>query len=149
MSDFQPFVHHVRVPYAWTDAQARVFYANYFLALDEARYAFWHQGLGLGEQGTRDIEHGFFMAHMECDYHDASDFYDLLAISVEPADLGRTSLRLVYRVSKPGADGATTKVFSASMVVVWADQASGRPAPWPTYLREALIGHRGEAVLKA
>ncbi len=145
MSNPLPFVHQLRVPYAWTDAQTRVFYANYLLAADEARYAFWEHGLGLGPQAVVEIEHAFFVVHLECDYHGAAEFYDLLDISVEPTELGRSSLRLGYRIGK--ADSGEL-VFTAGSVIVWADQASGRPAPWPAHVREALIARHGEAVLK-
>lgn len=145
MSKATPFVHQLRVPYAWTDAQTRVFYANYLLVADEARYAFWEHGLGLGAAGVLDIEHSFFVVHIECDYHGAAEFYDLLDTSVQPSDLGRSSLRLAYRIGK--ADSGEL-VFTSSSVIVWADQASGRPAPWPDNVRDALLARYGDSVLK-
>jgi len=141
-----PFVHQLRVPYAWTDAQSRVFYANYFLVADEARYAFWEHGLGLGAAAVAEIEHAFFVVHIEGDYHGGAGFYDLLDINVEPADLGRSSLRIGYRIGK--ADTGEL-VFTATSVIVWADQATGRPAPWPDKVRDALLARYGESILKS
>jgi acyl-CoA thioester hydrolase len=146
VSSYRPFVRPVRVPYAYTDAQGRVFYASYFLIADEARYAFWEEGLGLGEKGVVEIEHAFFVVHMECDYHGAAEFYDILDVTVEPRDLGRSSLRLDYGIAKSRGG---ERVFNASTVIVWADQASGRPAPWPAHVRDALVAHRGPEVLKS
>lgn len=146
MSEQTPFVHQLRVPYAWTDAQARVFYANYLLAADEARYAFWDSGLGLGSEAVKDIEHAFFVVHLACDYHDGARFHDLLSITVEPHDLGRTSLSMSYRISDAASGEA---VFSARCVYVWADQQSGRPAPWPEHIRAALLARYGDGVLKS
>lgn len=146
MNDTTPFVHQHRVPYVWTDAQRRVFYGNYFLLADEARYAYWEHGLELGAEWVRTIEHAFFLVHIECDFHGAAEFYDLLDTNVEPHDLGRSSLGLRYRVGK--ADSGEL-LFTASTVIVWADQDSGRPAPWPETVRAALLARHGEAILKS
>lgn len=143
MTDYQPFEWTQRVPYAYTDAQGRMFYANYFLVADEARYAFWERGLDLGAQAVVDIEHSFFLVHIECDYHGAAMFYDLLNIQVIPRDLGRSSLGLDYRISRGGE-----ALFHAATTVVWSDRATERPAPWPESVRAALIAHRGGAVLR-
>ena len=145
MSDSAPFVHQLRVPYAWTDAQARVFYANYLLAVDEARYAFWEQALGFGAAAVPEIEDAFFVVHVECDFHGGARFYDRLDIAVEPHDLGRSSLSMRFRIKDAESGEA---VFDSDAVYVYANQATGRPAPWPEHIREALLARCGDGVLK-
>lgn len=133
------FWHPVRVQFDQTDAQGRVFYANYFLFLDQARCAFW-EALGFSETAIRQIEQDTVMVHVEGDYHGPAGFYDMLRISVRAEALGRSSLRLAYEV----VHGRTDQViFTARMVMVQVDLTTERSRPWSQAFRDAMIRHHG------
>jgi YbgC/YbaW family acyl-CoA thioester hydrolase len=125
--------------------QGRVFYANYFLLIDQARCAFW-EGIGLTEDDTRQIEHDTVIVHVEADYLGPAEFYDLLRIYVVAEELGRSSLLLAYRVvnERNGQD-----IFTARMTMVQVDFASERSRPWSVAFRHALIRHHGPQVEKS
>ncbi len=135
----EPFCWSGRVQYNHTDAQGRVFYANYFGLLDQARCAFW-EAIGLPEGEVIQIEHDTVIVHLAADYHGPAAFYDTLSITVEPQKLGRSSLHLLYRVQQ-----AVHKrdVLTAQMVMVQVDLASERSRAWAPTFRSALLHHTG------
>lgn len=139
------FWWHVRVQFDHTDAQGRVFYANYFALIDQARCAFW-EALGFTEAEVRQIEQDTVIVHVEADYQGAAAFYDLLRIYVQADELGRSSLRLSYRVVNERTDA---EIFTARMVLVRVDLASERSQPWGPAFRAAVIAHQGPHVVKA
>ncbi len=141
----EPFWFHVRVQFDHTDAQGRVFYANYFPIIDQARCAFW-EGIGLTEDDTLQIEHETVIVHVEANYLGPAEFYDRLRIYVSAEELGRSSLRLTYRVVNE-RDGQ--EIFTARMVMVQVDLASEQSRPWSTRFREAIIQHHGAQVVKS
>lgn len=140
-----PFWFHVRVPFDHTDAQGRVFYANYFLLADQARYAFW-KGIGLTDDDTRKIEYDTVIVHVEGDYLGPAEFYDLLRIYVVAEELGRSSLRLSYRVVN---ERNGKEIFTGCMVMVQVDLASGCSIPWSEAFREAILRSHGTGVVKS
>ena len=145
MPNTAPFWFHVRVQFDHTDAQGRVFYANYFMLIDQARCAFW-EGIGLSEDEVRQIEQETVIVHVEADYLGPAAFYDLLRISVQAEELGRSSLRLAYRVLN---ERTGQEICTARMVMVQVDLAAETSRPWSAALRDAIIRHHGPQVLKA
>jgi acyl-CoA thioester hydrolase len=141
----ESFCFHVRVQFDHTDAQGRVFYANFFPIIDQARCAFW-QGIGLSEDDTLQIEHETVIVHVEADYLGPAEFYDLLRIYVYAEELGRSSLRLGYRVVNERHD---EDIFTARMTMVQVDLAAERSRPWNTRFRNAIIQHHGQRVVKS
>ena len=139
------FWWHVRVQFDHTDAQGRVFYANYFALVDQARCAFW-EGLGFTEAEVRQIEQDTVIVHVEADYRGAAAFYDLLRISVQADELGRSSLRLGYRVVN---EHTGQEIFTAQMIMVQVDLASERSRPWSPAFRAAIIAHHGPQVARS
>ena len=140
-----PFWCHIRVQFDHTDAQGRVFYANYFRLIDQARCTFW-EGIGLSEAEVRQIEQETVIVHVEADYHGPAEFYDLLRIQVRAEALGRSSLRLAYQVVH---DRTGQEIFTARMVMVQVDLASERSRPWSAAFREAMVRHQGPHFLTA
>jgi YbgC/YbaW family acyl-CoA thioester hydrolase len=120
MHSSEPFCYHVRVQFDHTDAQGRVFYANYFRLIDQARCAYW-EGLGLTEADVRQIEQDTVIVRVEADYRGPAEFYD---------PTGR-------------------EIFTARMVMVQVDLASERSRPWSPAFRAAVIRHHGPQVVKA
>lgn len=144
MSQTEPFWCHVRVQFDDTDAQGRVFYAQYFPLIDQARCAFWEE-LGLSEAEVRQIEFDTVIVHLEADYLGPAAFYDLLRIYVTIETLGRSSLHLAYRVAH---ERTQQEIFTARMVMVQVDLASATSRPWSAALREAIIRRHGPQVAK-
>ncbi len=135
----EPFCWSVRVQYNHTDAQGRVFYANYFGLLDQARCAYWDV-IGLSEAEIIQIEHDTVIVHLSVDYRGPAAFYDVLSISVEPQKLGRSSLHLLYRVQQ---SVNKRDILTAQMVMVQVDLASERSRDWAPTFRSALLRHTG------
>jgi acyl-CoA thioester hydrolase len=144
MQSAEPFSFQVRVQFDQTDAQGRVFYANYFVLIDQARCAFW-EGLGLTEDDVRRIEQDTVIVHVEADYLGPAEFYDRLRIAVQAEELGRSSLRLAYRVVN---ERTNQEIFIARMVMVQVDLATATSRPWGAAFREAIIRHHGPQVIK-
>ena len=145
MQQAEPFWWQVRVQFDHTDAQGRVFYANYFRLIDQARCAFW-EGLGLSEDGVRQVEQETVIVHVEADYLGPAAFYDLLRIYVQTEELGRSSLRLTYRVVN---ERTGQEIFTARMVMVQVDLVSEKSRPWSATFRDAIIRRHGPQVVKA
>jgi acyl-CoA thioester hydrolase len=145
MHSSEPFCYHVRVQFDHTDAQGRVFYANYFRLIDQARCAYW-EGLGLTEADVRQIEQDTVIVRVEADYRGPAEFYDPLQITVLAEELGRSSLRLAYRIVN---ERTGREIFTARMVMVQVDLASERSRPWSPAFRAAVIRHHGPQVVKA
>jgi acyl-CoA thioester hydrolase len=141
----EPFWLHVRVQFDHTDAQGRVFYANYFPLVDQARCAFW-EGIGLSEAEARQIEYDTVIVHVEADYLGPAEFYDLLRIYVSAEALGRSSVHLAYRVLN---ERTNQDIFTARMVIVHVDLASERSTPWSAAFRDAIIARHGAEVVKS
>jgi len=140
----EPFAWPVRVQYADTDAQGRVFYANYFPLIDQARCAFWER-LGLTTAEVVQIEHDTVIVHLEADYHGPAEFYDRLHIAVQPQALGRSSLHLAYRVVH---ERTGQEIMTARMVMVQVDLAAATSRPWSTAFRDAIIRHTGPHIVQ-
>jgi acyl-CoA thioester hydrolase len=127
----------VRVYYDHTDAQGRVFYAQYFPLIDQARCAFWEH-IGLSATDVQRIEHDTVIVHLEADYRGPAAFYDVLHITVQPQILGRSSLHLTYRVTHASTHD---ELMNARMVMVQVDLASGTSQPWSPAFRQAMQPH--------
>lgn len=145
MTAAEPFWFHVRVQFDHTDAQGRVFYAHYFPLIDQARCAFW-EGMGLTQDDTRRIEYETVIVHVEAEYLGPAAFYDLLRVYVYAEELGRSSIRLGYRVLN---ERTQQEILTARMVMVQVDLASERAVPWDETFREAIVRQHGPQVLKS
>ncbi len=141
----EPFWHPVRVQFDDTDAQGRVFYANYFPLADQARCAFW-LGIGMSEAEMLQIERDTVIVHLEADYLGPAEFYDRLRVYVWVESLGRSSLCLGYRIVNERSE---QEIFRARLVMVQVELASGRSRPWSDALRQAIIRHHGPQVVDA
>ena len=78
-----------RVEYGETDAQGRVFYANYLLFFDRGRVAYWVRA-GLSEEEIRRLEHETVIAEVHCTYHAPASFYDVVSVHTRIANIGRS-----------------------------------------------------------
>jgi len=94
----------VRVYYEDTDAAGIVYYANYFRFMERARTE-WLRHLGY-EQDRLRADHGivFVVRHVEADYLEPARFNDLLWVTGELEDHGRSALTLRQQVLRQDDD---------------------------------------------
>jgi len=128
-----------RVEYAETDGQGRVFFANYFLFFDRGRFAYWER-LGLTADDIRRLEQDCVIVEAHCTYHAPAGFYDLVTVHTRVAHLGRSSLRVEYRVIN---DSTETPMAEGYTVLVHVDLALNQSVPLPAELKSRIQAFEG------
>jgi acyl-CoA thioester hydrolase len=128
-----------RVEYAETDGQGRVFFANYFLFFDRGRFAYWER-LGLTADDIRRLEQDCVIVEAHCTYHAPAGFYDLVTVHTRMAHLGRSSLRVEYRVIN---DSTETPMAEGYTVLVHVDLALNQSVPLPAELKSRIQAFEG------
>jgi len=93
-----PFMWPVRVYYEDTDSGGVVYYANYLRFLERARTE-WLRAKGF-EQTALERDYGvvFVVTALSIEYRRPARFDDLLAVTVEPAQVGASRIILLQRV---------------------------------------------------
>jgi len=127
------------VEYAETDGQGRVFFANYFLFFDRGRFAYWER-LGLTADDIRRLEQDCVIVEAHCTYHAPAGFYDLVTVHTRVAHLGRSSLRVEYRVIN---DSTETPMAEGYTVLVHVDLALNQSVPLPAELKSRIQAFEG------
>jgi len=140
----EPFSYCLRVAYADTDAQGRVYYGRFFPFLDRARDEFW-RSLGFSEEETIRIEHETVMVEMQVRYFNPARFYDLLRIFVEVARLGNSSVHLRFKIIN---DKTGQEILQATQVHVQIDPKTEKSIPWSDLFREVVIKKFKDVVQK-
>jgi len=133
----EPFRLPVRVYYEDTDAASVVYYANYLKFMERARTE-WLAALG-HPLAAFEREHGvvFVVHRCEIDYHRPARLNDVLAVTVEVEDVGRTRLVVAQRVERD--DALKTDVLtSARVTLACIDAAQWRPVRIPAPLVQSL-----------
>lgn len=129
-----PFEHRVRVKFQDVDAGGIVFFGRFF-EYAHAAFEEWMRAAGLAIAdvlGRGDV--GVPLAHAEADFHAPTRYDEELAIAVEVARLGATSLSCVFRIATPG--GAPRATVRTTHVCV--DRKAFRAVAWPEEMRAAL-----------
>jgi len=121
------FQLQLRVRYQETDGQGRVHHANYLNYFECARVEMLRQA---GFDYRKLEEDGFMLVvtEMDCRYHGAAVFDDLLTVSVETIRAKGTRIEHTYHIAR----GEDPIVSARSMVACIA--RSGRPCRLPDYL---------------
>jgi acyl-CoA thioester hydrolase len=135
-----------RVEYGETDAQGRVFYADYLPFFDRGRLAYWVRA-GLSGEEIRRIEHATVIVEVHCTYRAPAGFYDEVSVHTRIARLSRSSLRMEFAMMNDSADALMAEGYA---VLVNVDLAANRSAPFDSAFKakiQALEGHtvEGEA----
>ncbi len=125
----------VRVYYEDTDAAGIVYYANYFRFMERARTE-WLRHLGY-EQDDLRRDHGivFVVRHAEADYHEPARFNDLLWVTGELVDHGRSALNIRQEVLRQD-DGRL--LCSGRVGLVCIDIERFRPKAIPREILEKM-----------
>ena len=104
-SSTEPFVWPVRVYYEDTDAQGRVYFANYFKFMERARTE-WLRHLGVEQDVLLEKERRFFVVvDTQADFLAPASFNDELCVTVRLLKVSRASFLLgqeIYREQSTG-----------------------------------------------
>ena len=122
----QPFSWPVRVYYEDTDSGGVVYYANYLRFLERARTE-WLRAGGF-EQTALAQEHGvvFVVTALSIEYRRPARFNDMLAVTVEPAELGASRIVLLQRVLRQADE-----IVAASVRLACVNTVTFKPARIP------------------
>ena len=123
----------VRVYYEDTDSSGVVYYANYLRFLERARTE-WLRAAGFEQTGLAQV-HGvvFVVTALTIEYRQPARFDDLLAVSVEPAELGASRIVLLQRVLRDGIE-----IVVASVRLACVNTATFKPARIPGPVAEKM-----------
>lgn len=109
------FDYEYRVRYGDTDKMDVAYYANYFVWFEAARTEYFR---ALGLPYTECEKKGYFLPAVQTGarYHAPCTYDDLVVVRTSVSEVGRSSLRFEYRVTKKEkgellADGFSVHVF--------------------------------------
>src|SRR3954451_6378951 len=126
----------VRVYYQDTDAGGVVYHSTYLDFLERARYE-WLRELGFDIHSLIQVHKVIFMIRsLSIEYFKPALLDDLLHITAQPAELGRSQITIAQKVTR-GADVLTKATVQA--VCVGADPL--KPVSLPAPLRHKLGSH--------
>lgn len=117
-----------RVEWAQTDAAGHHHWTAVLHWAEQAETVL-HERLGIADR-TFGREP---RAHVSVDFTARLYFRDLAEIRLTVGEVGTTSARYTFAVTRAGEAAA-----SGTLITVYVDAATGRPAPWPADLRRAL-----------
>ncbi|HET8568675.1 MAG TPA: thioesterase family protein [Candidatus Limnocylindria bacterium] len=129
-----PFSVRGRVRFGETDMQGVVYYANYLLYAEVARFAYLRE---LGYEYRRDLlAHGldFTIGEAQVRYRSPLRFPDEYDVKIRVGDVRRTSWSFDYAVDR--ADGTHCAAVTTIQVIV--DRAGGRATRIPDGLLALL-----------
>lgn len=131
VSDATPFSWPVRVYYQDTDAGGVTYHASYINFMERARTE-WLRSCGYSNAGLMmTLGVMFVVRSIRLDYFRPARLDDLLSITVEIRELGRSRVSLLQRILR---DGELLTEGDVHLVCV---TASGfRPVPIPEVLRQ-------------
>jgi len=133
------FLHPLTVRYADTDAQGRVFFANYLTFFDEAATGYLH---AIGISPSRLAELGLDLAYVDarCSYRGSARFEDRLQIGCRFESIGETSIEALFEVFN-GPE--RTPIATGRCVVVMVDAVNFEKRRVPDALRQAVERFEG------
>ena len=128
------FEHQIKVLFQHCDPAGIVFYPRYFEMVNQTVEE-WHEtGLGTSfSQIHLSSGHGVPTVSISAEFTAPSHMGDVLTWRLYVTKLGRTSAALHIETSCNGALRMT-----ALPVLVYVDMESGRPVPWPDFIRQPM-----------
>jgi acyl-CoA thioester hydrolase len=149
MTDVRRASIRVRVYYEDTDAGGIVYHATYLRWMERARTE-WLRALGARHAPLAEpAGHQFVVAEMAIRWLRPARLDELLVVDVAVLEARRATLRLAQRVLRPTCGGrplddeaapsdGEVVLAEASVRCAVMDRGTGRPAPLPRDLTEAL-----------
>lgn len=124
------FTHHARIYLHHTDAAGRLFFAQQFYLIHEAKEHFL-ESLGLGIKELLDHPVVVFpLVHAESDYRTVLEAGDRIDIAVGIEKIGETSVVFNFIISKSGVVAGTARTVSVA-----ADKITHKKVPIPAEWR--------------
>ena len=128
-----------RVEFADTDAQARVWYGNYFRYFERARCAYW-EAIGCDAAWVRRCEDETVLVDVGASYKAPVGFWELVAVGCRVTRLGRSSIGTAYRVTAAPDDRV---IAEGHATLVWFDRSTNKAVPLPEDLRRRIEAFEG------
>lgn len=128
-----PLLHTARFPVRWGDQDAlgHVNNAAYLTYCEQARI----EALDRLLPGSWTEDAGPILASIRCDFKRPIVYPATVVVRVYGGEPGRTSFPQPYEILLEGDDAVYA---TAEAVLVWVSRETGRPAPLPDALRDAL-----------
>jgi len=137
---YDDFRHRValRVRWAEVDMQGVVFNAHYLTYCDVCLTEYWRAiGLRYPDEFLK-LGGDAFARKITIEYHAPARYDDQIEVCGRAARIGRSSLGFAVSIFRAGEQAAS--LVDAELVYVNVDTMTGRSAPWPVRLREAVHG---------
>ena len=132
----QHFSWSVRVYYEDTDSGGVVYYANYLRFLERARTE-WLRAAGFEQSALAAVHHVVFIVRsISLEYLKPARFDDVLAVTVEPREIGAARIALRQAVRR-----GVEVLVAARVEVACVNTATFRPVRIPRNVTESLIRH--------
>ncbi len=132
------FTHHARIYLHHTDAAGRLFFANQFYLIHEAKEHFL-MSIGLNVSPMLDHPVATFpLVHAESDFKAVLKTGDEIDISVNVEKIGTTSVVFAFSITKKGVLVGTAKTVSVS-VDKRTEQKIPLPQEWRTRFEKVLL----------
>ncbi len=129
-----PFYHPVRVRFADTDLQGHAFFGSYYTYMDEGFLAYIRE-IGYPWQTLAAMNLEIVYADSGCRFTGRCFFEDALRVHTAITRIGTTSLTAEMVIVRTEDE---TTVAAGFITGVLVDRDTGKPAPIPEILREAL-----------
>ena len=130
----QPFAWPVRVYYEDTDAQGRVYFANYFKFMERARTE-WFRFLGVEQDVLLNEQRRFFVVvDTQADFLAPANFNDELLVTVELLEVLRASFLIAQKIYRKNFENELLCRSTTRGAFLSAD--TGKPVKVPASLFE-------------
>ena len=133
------FRRRLQVRFRDCDPMRHVNNAVYFTYLEQARFAYWRDVIGVPHSDERS----FILARAECDYRSAALPGEWLDVWIRTASIGRSSFAFEYEIVSC-AD--SRMVATARSVQVMFDYTANRPLPVPDEVVATLERFEGRTL---
>lgn len=131
-----PFEFEKKVRFGEIDEAGIVYYPRFFNFYHLAMEEFFEQAVGTPyAEVIKGWKVGFPTVHVQADFFKPLRFGDVMTIAVSVTKLGRSSVRMRYRVRRTGEDAVAAQAILTTACV---DMTTFRARSIPQQLREAF-----------
>ena len=140
--------HAVEVRLSDTDAMGHVNNARYLTYVEIARVGYYERVTGNPlPVGAHGAEEGMILAEIRMTYRSQAFYGETLTVETRVERLGRSSFRMVHRITAPESRyGPARLIAVADSVVVSYDYQQDRPIPVPDEWRAAMEAYEGRSL---
>ena len=138
------FFSPVQVRYADTDAQGRVFFANYLTYFDMARNEYF-KAIGFPYRTLLERGVDFFEVESLCQYRSGAFFDEVLQVHARIERIGNTSFTTRFAIHEQVSGRL---ICRGHIVAVTVDRETERPVRVPDALRRAVKAYEPEGTLE-